>query len=369
MNVCKSSDGSCYGCLVTDLYIYAVSASSSELGTFYDPYLPECGCTKYAARNISNISMLNCTNNNDNSKEQFNCGTAGSDYFDNYVDGYGRLLTNHYAAENGSGNGSYTKPGECPLENYTFVGKLKYYWKNGVTEELINTLTYTFPCDPENYNVSPWYGGCGGGTTSEVTCNRTVDDYDTECGENKSGNTKGHHILTLSADQSLQDRYDAFAKNISNKIFSLKKTNQQHHIGGGNIGVCESGGVDDCWSIISEIGFSAPDVQEEYCTASNYQIALKIAISSEDFTKKGYASIKGKVRLYTGGTGGKTPCCSDDFDGTILEEYNFTLNGQNNFNPNNIKLNAQDLGELNSADYFEDMSISICITITEIQFL
>lgn len=369
MNVCKSSDGSCYKCQPTDLYIYAVLAGSNELGTFYDPYLEECGCVKYAARNISNISTLNCTDNNNGSTETYSCGTAGSDYFDNYVDGYGRLLTDHYAADNGSANGSYKKPGECPLENYTFVGKLKYRWKNGVTEELISALKYTFPCDPTNYNNSPWYGGCGGGTTSQVECNRIVDDYDMECGENKSGNMKGHHILTLSANESLAARYNNFAKNISNKIFNLKKTNQLHHIGGGIIGLCGSGAVDDCWSAISDINFSAPDIQESYCTAGNYQIALKIAISSEDFTEKGYASIKGTVRLYNGGTDGKTPCCNVDFDGTILQEYPFTLNGENNFNPNNIKLNAQDLGELNSADYFEDINVGICISITEIKFL
>ena len=369
MNVCKSSDGSCYACQLTDLYIYAVSAYSNELGTYYDPYSEGCGCTKYAARNIDNISMLSCTNDNNNSTETYSCNSAPSDYFDNYVDVHGRLLTDHYASDRGTANGSYKEPGECPLGNYTFVGKLKYRWKNEVTEELINTLTYTFPCDPDSNNVSPWYGVCGGGTTSEVTCNRIVDDYDTGCGENKSGNMKGHHILTLSANADLETRYNNFAKNISNIIFNLKKTNKSHHIGGGIIGLCGSGRVDDCWSIISGIGFSAPDVQELYCTGSNYQIALKIAISSEDFIEKGYAYIKGKVILYSGGTGGKTPCCNDDFDGTPLGEYTFTLNGENNFNPNNIKLNAQDLGELNSADYFENMSISICITITEIQFL
>lgn len=353
------------------IYIYGVSAGSSELGTFHSPFLEECTCGNgYSVKTRSGTDNLNCKNDGIGNCDYttFGCSTNSTDTYENKIDSYGRLITDRTVTEQGGANGSLIVEGDCPPENYNFVGKRDYLWKNGVTQKLISTLTYAFPCDPDNFNNSPWYGSCGGGDLKSESCSfrRYSSNADPGCNESCGLSAQSlTAIENLNGLQTLEQRYSVYAVQISNKIFELVKNNSPHSDGIGGITQCGDGAKDDCWGIVESIFFS-PDING--CNASNSQIALKVAVSSEDFSKK-YASIKGKVILYSGGTGGKTPCCNDDFDGTIENEYSFNLDGSSNFTPNGLELSAQDLGSLNSANYNESVTFNICVSIEKIKFL
>lgn len=369
MNVCNSANNGCSTCAPPILFIYGLTAGSNNAGQFHEPFLGECPCGGgYGLKTIQQSQKSECLADGYGNGDftTFNCSTTYTNKYTNKIDSYGRLITDQEITDSGGANGSLIAgtldPGSCYPENYRLIGKRNIKIKNGETINNTNYLKYTFPCDPDNFNNSPWYGSCAtAGEYSSETCNSRSSTFsDEQCDEG--------YIITsvkekLDNYKSLQDRYNGYVKAATNKIFTLIKDNKLHSDGAGGVIKCGSGGKDDCWSPVESISFP-PDING--CTAGNSRIALKIATYQLNFSKR-YKSISGKVILYDGGTPGTTPCCSDNFNGTIEAQYSFTLKGSNNFNPNGLELAASDLGELNSADY-NGASFSICISIDKIEF-
>ena len=68
--------------------------------------------------------------------------------------------------------------------------------------------------------------------------------------------------------------------------------------------------------------------------------------------------------FYYGGTNGKTPCCDDDFDGTVVKEQGYSLSTGSTFKEDYY---AADGGEVTN-ESLEDEQLSYCYTIDNISF-
>lgn len=372
MKVCNSANNGCSSCAPPQLFIYGLTAGSDNAGLLHEPFLGgECPCGGgYGMKTIQQLQDYQCLADGygNGDRTTFNCSTVYTNKYTNKIDSYGRLITDQEITDSGGANGSLIvgtlDSGPCYPENYKLIGKRNIKIINGEAVNNTNFLEYTFPCqegsDPAR---SPWYGSCAtaGEYDSETCDSRSSAFSEEQCDEGYIGTSVKEK---LSNYQSLQDRYNSYIKPATNKIFTLKKNNSLHSNGGGGVIRCGSGGKDDCWSTVESIYFP-PDI--DGCTAGNSRIALRVATYQENFSKT-YKSIGGKVILYDGGIPGTTPCCNNNFNGTIGAQYSFTLIGSNNFNPNGLALTASNLGELNSADYNGE-AFSICISIDKIEFL
>jgi hypothetical protein len=371
MNSCNAEFNGCATCGPI-LDIYHITVGSDNLGTLHEPFLQNCGCTKYINRTINATKSELCIGDGVGNcdQTQFSCSTTYNQEYKNIVDEYGRLILTDTITERGSANGFLIVEGNCPPENYVLNGIRNFKQVNGQILQYQTELFYTYPCGGEN-SSGPWYGSCATAadwdseSCNTLTYQENNDNPSCVCG---GSNFSANVIYSLNGSMTLQQRYTSFAKTISDKLMILVPINSPHSDVLGNITTCGNGKRDDCWEIFANSISFMPDIDEPSCTAGNTQIKLKIATYAQDFLKK-YSTIGGTVYVYAGGTGGKTPCCNQDFDGLIEKSYDFKINGDNNFNPNGLELTADDLGILNSKDYSEAVTFNVCVSVKSIKFL
>lgn len=167
---------------------------------------------------------------------------------------------------------------------------------------------------------------------------------------------------TISDIKNLSFFYDLCKSSVSTKISILESNNPQ------NCAQDTCGeGRDACW--VAAGGFSIADNNLDDPNASSttsQKLKFKIAAPKEGFSKT-YKSISGRVIFYYGGTGGKTPCCDNDFDGTIAEERSYSISASSIFKDNYF---AVDCGEFDNDDQsLVGETINICYTVDKIQFI
>jgi hypothetical protein len=125
---------------------------------------------------------------------------------------------------------------------------------------------------------------------------------------------------------------------------------------------CGEGGKDDCWGGFGSFTFADP-------TVTISRAALKIAVIKEGFNKK-YKSVGGTVKFYIPSEQdieeGRTPCCNDDFSGTVVKEVGYSLGGSS-FKEGQYL--ATDIGELSGSSGPAGQTAVACIEIKSVSFI
>lgn len=152
---------------------------------------------------------------------------------------------------------------------------------------------------------------------------------------------------------------------VSTKIGILTNNRSQNCNGS----KCGNGDKDDCWGFYSAPYFFLNDnnLDDPNANSTNSQkLKFKMATIKEGFDKT-YKSVSGKLKFYYGGTGGKTPCCNDDFDGTVLKETGYSISAGSTFKNNYL---ASDAGDIDNSDQSAvGEAIYICSTVDSVEFI
>ena len=124
--------------------------------------------------------------------------------------------------------------------------------------------------------------------------------------------------------------------------------------------LCGSGGKDDCWGTGGNLYLPSKPTA--------IKALIKIAAPKEEFDKE-YKSVSGKGIFYIPSEEdieeGRTPCCNDDFSGTVVKEQGYGISAGPTFKEDYY---AADGGEVTN-ESLEDEQLSYCYTIDNISFL
>jgi hypothetical protein len=170
-------------------------------------------------------------------------------------------------------------------------------------------------------------------------------------------------IQTLSEEITLSKLFLICDQATSIKIDNYK-TNLPYSCNGTK---CGTGKKDDCWDGAGSFSIADNNLDDPTAVSTTSQkIKFKIAALKEDFDKK-YQRVSGKVYFYYGGTGGKTPCCNDDFDGTVVEETGYSISASSSTFKDDYF--AKDCGGFDNNDQtLVGQTINICYTVDNISF-
>jgi hypothetical protein len=193
------------------------------------------------------------------------------------------------------------------------------------------------------------------GNTREVYGCPSVWLYDKTCTANCSVDKKA----VLSTEITPQFLYGKNQQVVNKKISLLENNNEQNCAGA----KCGDGKKDDCWGGAG--GFNLPSKD----TGVAVKLKFKIGALKEDF-KKTYKSVSGKVNFYIPSEQdteeGRTPCCNDDFSGTVFKESGYSISsGSSTFKDDYL---AVDCGDADNGSVSESKSISICFTVDDVSF-
>lgn len=190
-------------------------------------------------------------------------------------------------------------------------------------------------------------------------CSASFEDYWAR--DNQSENIR----FSLSESKNLSFFYDLCKSSVSTKI-GILETNQPQNCNGDTCGE----GKDACWGAYVAEYFSLNDNNlddPEANTTTSQKLSFKMATIKEGFDKT-YKSVSGKLKFYYGGTDGKTPCCDDDFDGTVLKEAGFSISaGSSTFK--DIYLASDGVNIDNNDQSAVGQAIRICSTINDVSFI
>jgi hypothetical protein len=196
-------------------------------------------------------------------------------------------------------------------------------------------------------------------TSSSNETNETLTcSYSLECG----ATTQCTDSTTYSNLKDLQFFYDLCKSSVSTKI-GILGLNQKQNCAGTTCGEDK----DACWGVFNG-SFSIADnnLDDPNATSTTSQkLKFKIGTIKEGFDKT-YKTVSGKVKFYYGGTDGKTPCCNEDFDGTVVKEADYSISAGPTFKNDYL---ASDSGDFDNSDQgLVGETIGICYTIDNIKY-
>jgi hypothetical protein len=221
---------------------------------------------------------------------------------------------------------------------------------NGPTcGELDPTITTTVTCTKETISANASYD-------IPVTC-----DPCCSTGDKKQCNATT--TTSINDKRDLSFFYNLCQSSVSTKI-GILEANQPQNCDGTTCGE----GKDACWGGGGCFGISDNNLDDPNAASTTAQkLKFKIATIKEGFDKK-YKSVSGKVKFYYGGTDGKTPCCDDDFDGTVVKEAGYSISsGSSTFKNDYL---ASDAGDFDNNDQTHvGETICPCITIDNVSLI
>jgi hypothetical protein len=220
------------------------------------------------------------------------------------------------------------------------------------TEYCIGSMSYPSAeditsCTQAHSQSSSFDRCCGPWESCGIKCNDTFEAQ-----------------VTLSSELTISNLFNLCKQAVNIKIQNYE-TNLPYSCNGTK---CGTGEKDDCW--VGAGSFSIADNNLDDLNAASttaQKLKFKITAIKEDFDKK-YQSVSGKVKFYYGGTDGKTPCCNDDFDGTLVKEAGYSISaGSSTFK--NDYLASSIIAEFDNSDQsLVGETIGICYTIDNIQY-
>ena len=252
------------------------------------------------------------------------------------------------------GNDSCIDPPESYDESYSeccpFPESPQLCISNGPTcAELDPTTTTTVTCTNETISANASYD-------IPVTC-----DPCCSTGDKKQCNATT--TTSINNKRDLSFFYNLCQSSAGTKINILEK-NEPQNCDGTTCGE----GKDACWGVFGG-SFSIADNNLDDPNANSttaQKLKFKIGTPKEGFSKK-YTSVSGKVKFYYGGTGGKTPCCNEDFDGTVVKEAGYSISSASTFKNDYLVSDSGDFDNSNQA--LVGQTIYACATVDSVSFI
>jgi len=369
----------CASCGPTSFYLFYLDASTSKTieGFGCLDGSPTSPTKRYLSKSSSANQSVNESRNDDGPTQTYNLSISesSSENITCLVDSYGVIIYTSASSSSYSANGSSS---EGPYKN------------SGSGSSSCTKVARKSSCDPEPPTICDEnLDNCDGspGFCQAYTCLANgVDDNQTpcivseSCTEFKRNGTVEEYFsqgesyynyknsstdqAALAAPQTMSDLYGICNSSVDKKV-DILKDNKSQDCNGTTCGE----GKDACWQLysapyffIADNGLSNPDA----ISTTAQKLKFKIATIKEGFDKT-YKSVSGTVKFYYGGTGGKTPCCNDDFDGTVLKEAGYSISAGSTFK--NILL-ASDAGDLDNNDQSAvGQAIYICSTVDSLSFI
>jgi hypothetical protein len=171
----------------------------------------------------------------------------------------------------------------------------------------------------------------------------------------------------VASEKDLSFFYGLCQSSVSTKI-GLLEANQPQNCAGTTCGE----GKDACWGAaggcfgISDNNLDDPDAS----STTAQKLKFKIATIKEGFDET-YKSVSGKVKFYIPTEQdieeGRTPCCNDDFSGTVVKETGYSISAGSTFKNDYLASNAGDFD--NSNQSYVGQSICPCITVDSVSFI
>lgn len=167
-----------------------------------------------------------------------------------------------------------------------------------------------------------------------------------------------------SSPVDLQFIYSSLCEPSATTKIGILTDNQSQNCDGAK---CGDGGKDDCWGDASSFLIADNNLDDpEANTTTSQKLKFKIGTLKEGFDKT-YKSVSGTVKFYYGGEGGKTPCCDDDFDGTVVKETGYSISAGSEFKSDYL---ASDAGDFDNNDQSHvGETIDICYTVDNVSFI
>jgi hypothetical protein len=386
-NLCSSSQlNGCANC-GSNLSLFAISTSVSQAKFGYACLDESAGGPFLATSTSSNlnsqgIETLICGADNTL------CSYSFSSRLNYGVDSYGQIfigtnssLLYSYNSYFKDGCGSCSPPNESfSTDNYSSQTISK---RNACEED---KTTSSDPFGPPNLCMVPCDSpGCSNSYSCEKVINTDSDstNFDgiftptppcTDCdgnpiicpppfGYSVTSNLSANIIQSVSNICTLSLVYGLCKSSAEVKISLLESNGPQDC----QNGKCGDGKKDDCWGSASPFSIVDNNLDDPNANSTTSQkLKFKIAAPKEGFDKK-YKSISGRVILYYGGTEGKTPCCDDDFDGTVVGENSYSISAGQTFKDDYFAANCGAFDNDDQSSVGE--TINICYTIDRITFI
>jgi hypothetical protein len=273
-----------------------------------------------------------------------------------FSDPYGVIICTNTVSSDGSSNGFFNN---LTLKDITIdAGSQKCSKKprkSSCEPEPETICQY----DGDPVNCACFYDNC----TESISCtSRAVQGSVSE--ETPYNRLEGSYSFNekIASEKDLQFFYGLCKSSVSTKM-GILTNNKPQNCDGATCGE----GKDACWGGGGCFGISDNNLDDpEANTTTSQKLKFKIGTAKEGFSKK-YKSVSGKVKFYYGGTGGKTPCCDDDFDGTVVKEVGYSISAGSTFKNDYF---ASDAGDFDNNDQgLVGETICPCYTIDSVSFI
>lgn len=350
----------CSSC-VPDLVLFALSASTTQgmAGHFHEG--------KYYARFSSNFNRSfyyanvseedNCIG--DPTKAGGSSSMKNEAIYNYMVDRFGNIVI--YVT--GSGSSGHTGwMAVCCAEGDPYS---PYLWLSSGHDYQLKTFSAGTICDP-------------GKTETTETCNISdPDDVGVQCAgtgcEFEPFEGDCGRFLRCKDDQSYTDQknlqfFNSLAQSSVSQKIDILTNNESSDCHGAKCGNLQK---DDCWGgggcfTISDNNLDDPEAN----MTTSQKLKFKIGIEKEGFDET-YKSISGKVKFYIPSEQDieeeRTPCCNDDFSGTVVKEAGYSISADLTFKNDYL---ASDAGDFDNNDQSHaGEAICPCYTIDSISFV
>lgn len=280
--------------------------------------------------------------------------------------------------------------GNIAIYTTSSTGTTYTYWSNNPNQDAsysesggsvsINTVGAGTKCNPTQTtttsNCSNYGEGNEGDDCRSIDCNfmnpescttstsETSETISCSITNDCGANDQCTDTTTFSNLKNLSFFYGLCQSSASTKI-SILTNNEPQNCAGTK---CGAGGKDDCWGSGGCFGITNNGLSDPNAISTTAQkLKFKIGTAKEGFSKK-YNSVSGKVKFYYGGTGGKTPCCNEDFDGTVVKEAGYSISaGSTTFKNDYLASDAGDFD--NSNQGLVGQTICSCFTVDNVSFI
>ena len=339
-----------------DTEILVNNGSSSEINT-----------TKSFVNKFGDILFYTITyyNNNPSFNLTWICGSYGANLNQSIYDSANptdcplnsNIETITSCAYRAYGNNSCIDPPESYNDSYSeccpFPESPQICVSNGPTcSELNPTITTTVSCTKEIISANASYD-------IPVTC-----DPCCSTGDKKQCNATT--TTSINEKKDLSFFYNLCQSSVSTKI-GILEANQPQNCAGTTCGE----GKDACWGAASSFSITDNNLDDPNANSTIAQkLKFKIGTLKEGFEKE-YKSVSGKVKFYIPSSEDveedRTPCCSDDFSGTVVKEAGYSISAGSTFKNDYL---ASDAGDFDNTDQSRaGETINICYTIDNVSFM
>jgi hypothetical protein len=353
------------------LTLWVISTFTSQSKVGFTCLNGESSNNRYASKSSSGGRSSHNTDN-------FICENVGSSRsyssFESYsykVDKFGIIAI----GINANTNGTLTFDGSVGCEEPEDVsGTDNYFYqsiakKNSCEEDYV-TSAGDFGGMPGILYCPPPSAGAGD-CNNNISCTTSTSNSSAQSSSSfqdyYSNSSLNKNIKTSLNDvKNLQFFYGLCQSSVSTKIGILEANQPQNCVGT----TCGED-KDACWGLFYPFSIADNNLDDPNAMSTTAQkLKFKISTPEEGFDKT-YKSVSGKVKLYIPSEQdieeGRTPCCNDDFSGTVVKETGYSISAGGIFKQYYFAANAGDFD--NNDQSHVGQTIVACATIDNVSFI